>query len=134
MRVYEKDKTTYASRKHCCVNWIWYPCCLSVEAQYLRRSCDVFLRIFSILAHNLKYAPKAKFQNQWSFRICSHGFYEITQSQNHENYDYRVCAFWKQKSLLLLNLKISQLRDLTSPLSTLISISNSVSFHHELIA
>ena len=36
--VYKTEPLTYFDRKHCSINSIWYPCCLSLQGQYLRRN------------------------------------------------------------------------------------------------
>lgn len=66
--VYNTIYLIYFNRKRSWVNWIWYPCCLFLIAQYLRRSYE-FLRRFIKLTHNFKHTSNAKFQNHWSFVI-----------------------------------------------------------------
>ena len=67
--LYIADMVFFFDCNHRCENQIWYPCYLSLEAQYLGKIFKFFLRLIK-LAHKFKLTPRAKFQNQLSFRIC----------------------------------------------------------------
>ena len=67
--LYTADKFFFFDCNHRCKNQIWYPCYLSLEAQYLGKIVKFFWRLIK-LVHKSKLTPRAKFQNQLSFRIC----------------------------------------------------------------
>ena len=90
MGVYRTNVLTYFDRKHCCVSWIWYPCGLNLELQYLKKICE------------LSWLKTLNIRWKLNFRINDHLEFQ---------------ALCKQKSQLLLSIKVRLWTDLTSLLS-----------------
>ena len=51
MKVKKIDALTYFDHRHSSVNSIWYPCCLSLERQYLRTICGLLSCLKTLNIH-----------------------------------------------------------------------------------
>ena len=72
MGSYKTDALTYFDHKHSCVNSTWYPCCLFLQEQYLRKICSF-----------LNWLTTLKRRRRLNFRINDHLDFVIIVRQNH---------------------------------------------------